>query len=420
MQTPEEMLVMHKLLELGWSRRRIAAEVGISRNTLDRYLSLGEWQPYNSANRSGQLDEHMDWLRERFEQHHGNAEVVRQELVKQKGVDVSLRTVERSVRPWREELRQSRQATVRYETRPGKQLQADFGELWVSIGGVRTKVHLCVLTLGYSRRQVIRVYRHQRQRNWLQALEEAFRFWGGIPEEVLVDNAKALITINNPKTGELVVNPIFAAFARHWGFTVKACWPSRPQTKGKDERGVGYVKRSGFAGHFFDTWGQMDGHLEWWNREIADLRIHGTTGERPLDRFLREEAAALMALDGKTSFLAEQEFSRRVAKDCCVQVEGNWYSVPAALVGQNVTVRIRDQQVVIRQAGRIVARHTRQEANQRSRQVIAGHWAGLVPRRAMEAAPDNGAAEVVRLETVRSSSLARPLSDYAAVVAEVD
>ena len=362
----------------------------------------------------------MDWLRERFEQHHGNAEVVRQELVKQKGVDVSLRTVERSVRPWREELRQSRQATVRYETRPGKQLQADFGELWVPIGGVRTKVHLCVLTLGYSRRQVIRVYRHQRQRNWLQALEEAFRFWGGIPEEVLVDNAKALITINNPKTGELVVNPIFAAFARHWGFTVKACWPSRPQTKGKDERGVGYVKRSGFAGHFFDTWGQMDGHLEWWNREIADLRIHGTTGERPLDRFLREEAAALMALDGKPSFLAEQEFSRRVAKDCCVQVEGNWYSVPAALVGQNVTVRIRDQQVVIRQAGRIVARHTRQEANQRSRQVIAGHWAGLVPRRAMEAAPDNGAAEVVRLETVRSSSLARPLSDYAAVVAEVD
>jgi transposase len=98
-------------------------------------------------------------------------------------------------------------------------------------------VHICVLTLGYSRRQVIRVYRNQRQRNWLQALEEAFHFWGGIPEEVLVDNAKALITINNPKTGELVVNSNFAAFARHWGFTAKACWPNRPQTKGKDERG---------------------------------------------------------------------------------------------------------------------------------------------------------------------------------------
>ena len=126
-----------------------------------------------------------------------------------------------------------------------------------------------------------------------------------------------------------------------------------------------------------------------------------------------------MALNGKPSFLAEQEFSRRVARDCCVQVEGNWYSVPAALVRQNVMVQIRHQQVVIRQGGRIVARHTRQPANQRSRQVIAGHWAGLVPQRAIEAAQSSGMAEVVALDAVRRSSLARPLSDYAAVVAEV-
>jgi transposase len=419
MQTPEEVLVMRQLLERGWSRRRIAAELGISRNTLDRYLALGDWQPYSTANRSGLLDGHREWLQQQFEQHHGNAEVVRQELVKQKGIQVSLRTVERAVQTWREALRQSAQATVRYETRPGKQLQADFGELWVPIGGVRTKVHICVLTLGYSRRQLIRVYRHQRQRHWLQALEEAFRCWGGIPEDVLVDNAKALITLHNPRTDELVINPVFAAFARHWGFRPRACWPNRPQTKGKDERGVGYVKRSGIAGHRFDTWGQMESHLEWWNREIADLRIHGTTGERPLDRFQRAEAAALMALNGKPSYLAEQEFSRRVARDCCVQVEGNWYSVPAALVRQNVMVQIRDQQVVIRQGGRIVARHTRQEANQRSRQVIAGHWAGLVPQRAIEAAQADGLAEVVTLDAVRRSSLARPLSDYAAVAAEV-
>ncbi|MCX5930577.1 MAG: IS21 family transposase [Cyanobacteria bacterium] len=419
MQTPEEVTVMHQLLERGWSRRRIAAELGISRNTLSRYLAQGEWQTYSTANRSGQLDGHREWLQQQFEQHHGNAEVVRQELVKQKGLRVSLRTVERAVQIWREALRQSAQATVRYETRPGKQLQADFGELWVPIGGVRTKVHICVLTLGYSRRQVIRVYRHQKQRHWLQALEEAFRFWDGVPEQVLVDNARALITLNNPRTGELVINPTFAAFARHWGFTPKACWPHRPQTKGKDERGVGYVKRSGIAGHRFDTWGQMESHLEWWNREIADLRVHGTTGELPLVRFERDEASALMALNDKPSYLAEQEFSRRVARDCCVQVEGNWYSVPAALVRQNVMVQIRDQQVVIRQSGRIVARHSRQQANHRVRQVIAGHWAGLVPQRAIEQASQGDLAEVVPMDLVRRSSLARPLSDYAAVVAEV-
>ena len=133
-QTPEELLVCANC----WSWRRIAAELGISRNTLDRYLRLGEWQPYRSANRSGQLEEHREWLQQQFEQHHGNAEVVRQELVKQKGLRVSLRTVERAVQAWREALWQNRQATVRYETPPGKQLQADFGELWVPIGGVRT------------------------------------------------------------------------------------------------------------------------------------------------------------------------------------------------------------------------------------------------------------------------------------------
>jgi hypothetical protein len=218
-----------------------------------------------------------------------------------------------------------------------------------------------------------------------------------------------------------VINPVFAAFARHWGFTAKACWPNRPQTKGKDERGVGYVKRSGIAGHCFDTWGQMESHLEWWNREIADQRIHGTTGEPPLQRFERVEASALMALNGRPSYLTEQEFSRHVARNCCVQVEGNWYSVPAALVRQKVTVQIHDQQVLIRQGGRIVARHIRQAANQRCRQVIAGHWAGLVPQRAIEAAQSDidTHAGVVEPGAVRRSSLGRPLSDYAAVVAEV-
>jgi hypothetical protein len=90
--------------------------------------------------------------------------VVRQELLQHKGIEVSLRTVERAVRVWREALHQSRQATVRYESRPSRQLQAEFGEPWMLIRGVRTKVHLCVLTLGYLRRQVGRVFRQQRQR----------------------------------------------------------------------------------------------------------------------------------------------------------------------------------------------------------------------------------------------------------------
>jgi transposase len=113
-------------------------------------------------------------------------------------------------------------------------------------------------------------------------MERRHLSWQRGPEQVLVDNAKALVTLNNPRTGELVINPVFAPFARNWGLTPKACWPHRPQSKGKDERGVWYVKRSGLAGHRLETWGQMEVHLEWWNREIADVLTHGTTGARPI------------------------------------------------------------------------------------------------------------------------------------------
>jgi hypothetical protein len=66
-----------------------------------------------------------------------------------------------------------------------------------------------------------------------------------------------------------------------------------------DERGVGYVKHNAIAGHAFISWAALEGHLDWWMREIADRRVHGTTGEVPLERFQRDEALALKGLDGR-------------------------------------------------------------------------------------------------------------------------
>jgi predicted transcriptional regulator len=93
MQASEEVAVMRQLLERGWSQRRIARELGISRHTVSRYMSLGDCQPYDSSKRASQLDGHQDWL----QQQSGTAEVVRQEFLKHKGISVSLRTVERAV-----------------------------------------------------------------------------------------------------------------------------------------------------------------------------------------------------------------------------------------------------------------------------------------------------------------------------------
>jgi len=203
-QTPQDVEAMRRLSAAGWGRRRIARELGCSPETVRKYLRQGGWQPYGKPCRHTVLDGQREWLRQRFMAHRGNADVVRQELASDKGIEVSLRTVERAVEPWRRELRNAALATVRFETPPGKQLQADFGQCLVSIGGERVRVHLAVLTLGYSRRLLVRAFRSEKQDHWLQTLEEGFRHWGGVPQEVLVDNARALVSQHDPERQILV------------------------------------------------------------------------------------------------------------------------------------------------------------------------------------------------------------------------
>jgi transposase len=130
-------------------------------------------------------------------------------------------------------------------------------------------------------------------------MEGAFRHFGGVPQEVVFDNPRALVDHHDAATREVGFNERLHAFARHWGFRPWACAPYRARTKGKDERGVGYVKHNAIAGHAFISWAALEGHLDWWMREIADRRVHGTTGEVPLERFQRDEALALKGLDGR-------------------------------------------------------------------------------------------------------------------------
>lgn len=139
-------------------------------------------------------------------------------------------------------------------------------------------------TLGYSRRCHEQAFRHERQSAWFDGMEGAFAGFGGVPQEVLLDNARALVEHHDAATREVRFNARLAAFARYWGFTPRACPPYRARTKGKDERGVGYVRRNAIAGHGFASWAALEAHLAWSRREIADVREHATTGEAPLER----------------------------------------------------------------------------------------------------------------------------------------
>ena len=279
MLEPDEVIAIVRLHTLGWGSRRIAQELGCSRTTVMRYIAMGGWEPYERPRRRCKLDGLEDWLADRFRQHRGNADVVRQELAREHGLIVDLRTVERAVQHLRQDLTAEARATVRFETPPGKQLQIDFGELRVDIGDERPKIFLFVATLGYSRRCYVQAFRHERQSAWFDGMEGAFQHFGGVAEEVLLDNAKALVAEHDASTREVVFNERLHAFTRYWGIRPRACAPYRARTKGKDERGVGYVKRNAMAGHRFESFAALETHLAWWMRETADVRQHGTTGE---------------------------------------------------------------------------------------------------------------------------------------------
>jgi transposase len=405
MLQPDEVAAMVRLHELGWGAKRLSKEFGCARNTVRRYLRAGGAVPFARPERKTAFDGLDDWLRERFFRHGGNADVIRQELASEHGIVIGLRSVELRVQCWRRELRAQKRATVRFETPPGHQLQIDFGETQVWIGDERVRVHLFVATLGYSRRMHIQASLRERQVDWFEGMEGAFLRFGGVPAEVLVDNAKALVEHHDAATREVRFNTRLHAFARYWGFSPRACAPYRARTKGKDERGVGYVKRNAVAGRRFASWGAFVAHLDQWNREIADVRVHGTTGELPLVRFA-DEAGALRPLGGRAPFGQLRDLIRKVRPDCAIDLDTNSYSVPWRLVGETVQVVVLAGRVIVRHAGEVVADHPMRDGR-RQRVIDRAHLAGLV---------GTGNFHAATSPPMPLPALLRPLAEYEAVV----
>lgn len=412
MKEPDDVSAMLRLKSLGWGARRIAAELGCSRTTVRRWLKEGTWRKPAAPSRPRALDAAQGWVEERFRRHAGNADVVRQELAAEKGIKVSLRTVERAVAHLRQELRAEARATVRFETRPGQQLQIDFGQRRVEIGGAPRLVSFFVATLGYSRRIHVRAFVGERQEHWFEGMESAFAAFGGVPQDVLLDNARALILSHDVASREVVVNPKLHAFARHWGFQVKACAPYRPRTKGKDERGVGYVKGNAIAGRAFDSFAALEAHLAEWTREIADQRVHGTTGEAPVLRFARDEADKLKPLPRCGPFLAMRELSRRVGADCAVELDTNSYSVPWRLIGERVRVLVAGERVRITHAGVEVACH-RRSGGRRGRIIDHAHFTGVAGAAGQVVRTSGEVADVAVV--IPETTLLRPLAEYEAI-----
>jgi len=265
--------------------KEISRKTGISRNAVRRAIRREDYPKYERPAVPSKLDPYKDFIKERLAEFPNlTVEKLYREL-KAQGYDGGKTILADYTRPMR--IARKNGAAIRFETPPGKQAQCDWFELgYHDIGPMRIKLYIFSLLLGYSRMQYSEIVTDMTSQTFLACHEHAFAFFGGITEEILYDNAK-VIALQHNREG-VVFNQALLDFAGRYGFEPKVCRPYRPQTKGKVERSGGYVKDSFLTGETFAGLDDMQTRLIAWLDNVANVRIHGTTKQRPCDMFMDE------------------------------------------------------------------------------------------------------------------------------------
>lgn len=349
----EDFAVIKALEQRGVYLKDIAEQLGVHPKTVRRALKRNSAPKAERKKRGSKLDGYKATIDRLLSEGVWNDVVILREI-QAEGYSGGITLVRKYVHPKRV-LRAGR-TTVRFETKPGEQMQSDWGEVEVEMAGQPTKVYFEVNQLGYSRRFHFWCTDRTDAEHTYEGMLRSFEYWGGVTTEVLVDNQKSAV-LKPSNEGQPVFNERFLDMAGHCGFTPRACRPYRARTKGKDERMVGYVKQHFFVRYRkFESWAHLNQLAEKWLREEADQRVHGTVKEVVAERFERERPALkpLPVRRYDTSYLEV----RQVGWDGYVDVNGNRYSVPSKLSGPTVTVRIGLESVLrVYQGENLVATH---------------------------------------------------------------
>ena len=292
---------IHVLHRQGHSIRSIARSLGVSRNTVRHYLRQPVKVPTYKERQSKPsiLDPFKPYLLDRIEAakpHWIPATVLHREILGL-GYQGGLSTIKVYIREFKSG---KNDPLVRFETDPGVQLQVDF----TTIRRGRNSLKAFVATLGYSRASYVRFSKTEKQEDWLEGIKEALEYFGGVPKELLFDNAKCIMIQRNAYgEGEHQWNPALLDQAKSYGYVPKACRPYRAKTKGKVERFNSYLKQS-FVTPLLATLKQAgldltveaaNAHVGPWLVDIAHQREHGTTKIKPQIR-LDEERLAFQPL----------------------------------------------------------------------------------------------------------------------------
>ena len=367
---------MRELYELhgrGWSVRRIARELAISRNTVRKYLrSPGLPKEKPRRPRESKLAPYVEYIDGRLSEGLYNCEVLLREL-RDRGYAGSVETLRNYVRPRRQ--RRQPQATSRFETEPGEQAQIDFASMpYIGEDGNRAKLWAFVMVLSWSRSMYVEFVRRCDTATLMRSHVNAFEYFGGVPRRCLYDNTRAVI-LDRDAAGGRTLNPRMLDLSRRLGFEIKLCRPYRPQTKGKVERSIEYVRNNLWPTLRFTDDADLNRQGIAWCDGVANLRVHGTTGQRPADR-LGVERTVLGRLPERSSLAPYLREDRRVSRDGYVKWDGAYYGVPWVWATRTVQVAAGAGTVEIWAGGERIAMHPR-AIGRGQRLNVSGQWKGL-------------------------------------------
>jgi len=356
------------LIKQGWSKRRIARELGLDRATVRKYAGSSKPAtnpqtgsdsksptPITGSERapdpkpathpitgSGGPESSCQPWRQRIEKAWSSGLSIQrifQDLISEEGFEGSYSAVRRFVRhlpdgapelPFR-----------RMECAPGQELQVDFGQgAWVIENGKRRKTHLFRCVLSHSRKGYSEAVWRQDTESFIRCLENAFRDQGGVAATVVIDNLKAGVIKVDLYDPDL--NPKLEEFASYYGTCILPTKPAMPRHKGKVESAVKYAQDNALKGRSFESLGAQNKFLADWERNVADTRIHGTTRLQVAKVFEEVEKPALKPLPAGL-FTVFTEAPRSVHRDGHIEFQKAYYSVPPEYTGQKVWARHEGQ-----------------------------------------------------------------------------